>query len=119
MSLKKYTPKGFDNVRALSMNFAIFWFVFLLIGFAFQGVDKRFYLLFMSFLFSVYLIIPGITMFTRPWISQAWLNALHSLLIPNTPWEELPVEIKVLVFISSSISLLMGIVALILSILTV
>lgn len=119
MKYKKYSPEGFENIRVLSMNYAISLLILGLVGSLIQGFGRQYYLLLMSFLVSMYLMIPGITMFTRPWISQAWLNALSFLLIPNNPWEELPGEIKALVFISSSISLLAGILVLALSVLTI
>lgn len=119
MKYKNYSSEGFEDIRALSISFAISLFVLLLIGLPIQGVWKRYYLLFTSFLASLYLMIPGIVMFTRPWISQAWLHALHSRIIPDTPWEELLGDMKVFIFLGSSISLLAGILIFILSVLNI
>lgn len=118
MQNKKSSSERFENARLISIVYFVVILILILMGISIPGLWKKYYLLILQLLGGIYLMIPGLTMFTHPWISQAWLNALHSRLVPNTSWDELTGETRALIFIGSSITLLAGSLILILSILT-
>jgi hypothetical protein len=76
------------------------------------------------FLFVLILIIvswatPGLLVVSgKPWFAQAWLRGINSLIIPATPWEELAIGKKIMIYfysISSSAFVIFGVVAFIMN----
>ncbi len=67
-----------------------------------------------TYLFILYLIVPGIMIPKKPWLSYAWIGWLTPILFPPIPWEGLSTLKKTLVYTQSIGSFLAGILFLIL-----
>ena len=106
--MHNYSKERYLFVQSISkISFIILIIVFLM-NIITTGLVNSPVFIFFSILFSLYFCVPGLAIFWSQWISQAWLSALNSWLIPEVPWSELAIEIRFLIFISSIFLLLVS-----------
>ena len=60
------------------------------------------------FLAFIFFITPGLTIWTAPWISLAWLRGYNSIAIPQEPWDKLNGWDKGYIYIISVLELMVG-----------
>jgi hypothetical protein len=109
----KYSQPTFENYEITSRIIFGLVIILLLCAGIFSAINvlwlnwlSSIAFVFVQILLIVSWITPGfLVVLGRPWLAQAWLRGINTILIPSTPWEILPISKKIMVyFYSLSIS---------------
>ena len=102
----KYSQIAFEKYENFSRN--IFWcsIVFMIFSGVLSTVNAGWSNWLSSFFFIFVLILIIVSWTTsgllvilgKPWLAQAWLRGINSFIIPATPWDELSIGKKIMIY---------------------
>lgn len=101
MKCIQYSRQKYLAMRRTSSWLFVFLLTVSLLGLLLQSLLKLVLPHILPFLFSLFAMVPGLTIFIAPWISHAWLGGINPLAYPEKPWDELSKWKKFTVYINS------------------